>query len=93
MHIIYAVTTCSDRVYQQLFSQVKVKPAFQSQKYHRLLIEGLAAHTQVDVVANAPVNRSVMDRPFVQLPEEESLRGRGRARCDRAPVSKDTDRD
>ena len=31
MHIIYAVTTCSDRVYQQLFSHVKVKPAFQSQ--------------------------------------------------------------
>ena len=55
MHIVYAVTTCSDRVYHQLFSEIKVKPAFQSQKYHRLLIEGLAAHTQVDVVANAPV--------------------------------------
>lgn len=70
MHILYAVTTCSDRVYQQLFSQVKVKPAFQSQKYHRLLIEGLAAHTQVDVVANAPVNRSNLDRAFVSLPAE-----------------------
>ena len=71
MHIVYAVTTCSDKVYKYLFSDVKTKPAFQSQKYHRLLIEGLAAHTRVDVVANAPVNASVMDRAFVPLPEEE----------------------
>jgi len=71
MHIIYAVTTCSDRVYKQLFSKVKVKPAFQSQKYHRLLIEGLAAGTEVDVVANPPVNRSVLSENFVRLPKEE----------------------
>jgi len=71
MHILYAVTTCSDRVYKQLFSEVKVKPAFQSQKYHRLLIEGLAAHTKVDVIANAPVNRSNLSKAFVRLPAEE----------------------
>ena len=71
MHIIYAVTTCSDRVYKQLFSHVKTKPAFQSQKYHRLLIEGLAAQAQVDVVANPPVNRSVLSENFVRLPAEE----------------------
>ena len=57
MHIIYAVTTCSDRVYRQLFADAPRKPAFQSQKYHRLLIEGLAAGAKVDVVANPPVNR------------------------------------
>ena len=71
MHIIYAVTTCSDNVYKQLFSHVKVKPAFQSQKYHRLLIEGLAAAAKVDVVANPPVNRSVLSAKFVRLPREE----------------------
>lgn len=71
MHIIYAVTTCSDRVYKQLFSQVKTKPAFQSQKYHRLLIEGLASGAKVDVVANPPVNRSVLSENFVRLPAEE----------------------
>ena len=70
MHIIYAVTTCSDNVYKQLFSQVKVKPAFQSQKYHRLLIEGLAAGAEVDVVANPPVNRSVLSEKIVRLPRE-----------------------
>lgn len=70
MHIIYAVTTCSDHVYKQLFSHVKVKPAFQSQKYHRLLIEGLAAGATVDVVANPPVNRSVLSEKIVRLPRE-----------------------
>ena len=71
MHIIYAVTTCSDRVYKQLFDKVKTKPAFQSQKYHRLLIEGLADGAEVDVVANPPVNRSVLSENIVRLPREE----------------------
>ena len=71
MHILYAVTTCSNKVYQQLFSQVKNKPAYHTQKYHRLLIEGLAAHAQVDVIANPPVNRSVLDKAFAHLPAEE----------------------
>ena len=70
MHILYAVTTCSDKVYRELFSHVKVKPAFQSQKYHRLLIEGLAAGAEVDVIANPPVNRSLMDRAVIRLPRE-----------------------
>lgn len=72
MHILYAVTTCSDTVYRQLFADVAVKPAFQSQKYHRLLIEGLAAGAKVDVIANPPVNRSVLKKAFVFLkPETE----------------------
>lgn len=71
MHIIYAVTTCSDRVYKQLFSNVKTKPAFQSQKYHRLLIEGLTVGAKVDVVANPPVNRSVLSEKIVRLSQEE----------------------
>lgn len=70
MRIVYAVSVCSDKVYKQLFSHARVKPAFQSQKYHRLLIEGLAAQAQVDVVANPPVNRSNLDRAFVRLPRE-----------------------
>jgi len=67
MHIIYAVTTCSDKVYKQLFSHVAVKPAFQSQKYHRLLIEGLAAGATVDVaedglVTIASANGEALDK-------------------------------
>lgn len=70
MHILYAVTTCSDAAYGKLFGNVKVKPAFQSQKYHRLLIEGLAKNAEVDVIANPPVNREVLQEPFVSLPDE-----------------------
>ena len=70
MHIVYAVSSCSNKVYKQLFAHVEKKPAYHIQKYHRLLIEGLAANAKVDVVANPPVNRSVMDKPFVYLPKE-----------------------
>lgn len=71
MHIIYAAATCTNRVYKQLFEHSKVKPAYQSQKYHRLMIEGFAANARVDVVAIPPVNRSCMVKPFVRLPVEE----------------------
>lgn len=71
MHIIYAVSSCSTRAYRQLFAHVAKKPGYHTQKYHRLLIEGLAANAQVDVVATPPVNRSVMDKALIHLPDEE----------------------
>lgn len=71
MHIVYAVTTCSDRLYRELFTGVKNKPAFQSQKYHRLLIEGLSRHADVDVVATLPLNASLMSQNVVSAKDEE----------------------
>lgn len=71
MHIIYAVSACSDKTYRKLFGDAPVKPSFQSQKYHRVLIEGFAANTKIDVVANPPVNRSVMDKSYIPLAHEE----------------------
>lgn len=71
MHIIYAVSTCSDNTYKNLFENAPQKPAFQSQKYHRLLIEGLAAHTQVDVAAVLPVNRGLLEEDVLKLPSEQ----------------------
>jgi len=70
MHIIYAITGCSDGAYCRLFAGQEKKPSFQAQKYHRLMIEGLAAHCRVDVVANPPVNRTVLREKAVRLPEE-----------------------
>lgn len=84
MHILYAVSSCSNRVYRQLFTHVEKKPAYHIQKYHRLLIEGLAVHAKVDVIATPPVNRSVMDRAFLALPEEEE----GGARYIYLPVTR-----
>ena len=70
MHIVYAVTTCSDPVYEKLFRDAGKKPAFQSQKYHRLLIEGLAAGARVDVVANLPINKNLMQKARLTIPDE-----------------------
>lgn len=67
MHIVYSASTCSQQVYTRLFAHCAFKPAYHVQKYHRLLIEGLAAHTRVDVVAAPPVNRDSMERAFVAL--------------------------
>lgn len=71
MHIVYAVTTCSDRLYKSLFSNTRNKPAFQSQKYHRLLIEGLSQSAQVDVVATLPLNPSLMEASVVAPADEQ----------------------
>ena len=71
MHIIYAVTTCSQKVYADLFSHVKLKPAAPAHKYHRILIEGLAANAKVDVVANPPVHKGIMEKQWIKLPREE----------------------
>lgn len=70
MHIVYAVTTCSDAVYKQLFENSDIKPVYQAQKYHRLLIEGLAKHAKVDVVANPPVVKQAMNTAVVTFAEE-----------------------
>ena len=71
MHIVYAVTGCSEQTYEQLFARVKKRPAVPAQKYHRLLIEGLSAHEKVDVVANPPVNRSIIEKSWIKLSKEE----------------------
>lgn len=70
MHIVYAVTTCSEHTYRNLFENCPQKPAFQSQKYHRLLIEGLAQGAEVDVVATLPVNRANFSKTYLRLPCE-----------------------
>ena len=84
MHIVYAVTTCSDRAYAALFGSCAQKPAFQSQKYHRLLIEGLSQWASVDVAATLPVNRANCRKTFLRLPEETE----GGARYHYAPASR-----
>lgn len=70
MDILYTVTTCSDKTYARLFGTCKHKPAFQSQKYHRLLIEGLAGQANVDVVATLPLNRENCAKKYLRLPPE-----------------------
>lgn len=70
MRIIYTVTTCSSNAYTELFADTKQKPAYHVQKYHRLLIEGFAAHTRVDVVASPPMIPQLMNNSILRLPDE-----------------------
>lgn len=70
MRIVYAAATCSERAYDALYRDARVKPAFQAQKYHRLFIEGLATHTGVDVVCYPPSNASVMPGNRLELEDE-----------------------
>lgn len=70
MHIVYAATTCSDRLYRELFADVANKPAFQAQKYHRLLMEGLSKAASVDVVATLPLTPGLM-KTAVVAPQAE----------------------
>ena len=89
MHILYAAATCSERTYQALFGTCPQKPAFQSQKYHRLLIEGLAAHAPVDVAATLPVNRGNCEKSYLRLsPETEGGARYHYAAASRHPLPK-----
>lgn len=74
MHLVYAVTTCSDRLYRQLFADTAEKPAFQAQKYHRLLMEGLSSAASVDVVATLPLTQKLM-KTAVVAPQSETENG------------------
>lgn len=74
MHLVYAVTTCSDRLYRQLFADTAEKPAFQAQKYHRLLMEGLSSSASVDVVATLPLTPNLM-KSTVVAPKPETENG------------------
>lgn len=70
MRIVYAAGVVSEAAYAKLYRSPDSAPAFQAQKYNRLFIEGLAAHTQVDVVAYPPEDGESMENGFFDLPDE-----------------------
>ena len=60
MNIIYASELCSLKKYNKLFKDVVNKPGLSGQKYHRIMVEGLAANegTQLSVITGIPVSRA-----------------------------------
>lgn len=70
MKLVYVAATCTEAVYDKLYADAPVKPAFQAQKYHRLFIEGLASHQPVNVVCYPPSNAGVMQEPVWNIPSE-----------------------
>lgn len=70
MKIVYVAGCVSEKTYERLYSGAASAPGFQSQKYNRLFIEGLAEHTRVDVVSYPPAETRALSAGAISLPEE-----------------------
>ena len=70
MKIVYVAGCVSEAAYARLYGNPKSRPVFQAQKYNRLFIEGLAAHTQVEVVGYPPVDEAAMESGVISIPDE-----------------------
>ena len=71
MRILYGFSNCTDRLYAELFSGKPVAVLQPDQKYHGLLIRGLAAGgADVRCVSGLPVNRAVTKKLFLHEPDE-----------------------
>ena len=71
MNIIYITSACSQRIFDTKVSKIKNAFAFQNQKFHNLLIQGLASieNLSVTVVSTYPVDRLQKIKKY----EEESV--------------------
>ena len=71
MKILYGFSNCTDRLYAELFRNKPVAVLQADQKYHGLLIRGLAANgATVKCVSGLPVNRGVTKKLFLREPDE-----------------------
>lgn len=70
MKIVYVAGCVSEAAYARLYGNPKSRPVFQAQKYNRLFIEGLAAHTRVEVVGYPPVDEAAMESGVISIPDE-----------------------
>lgn len=70
MKIVYVAGCVSEKAYEKLYSGSVSAPGFQSQKYNRLFVEGLAEHTRVDVVSYPPAEERALASGVISLPEE-----------------------
>ena len=71
MKILYGFSNCSDRLYRELFRDKSIAVLQPDQKYHGLLIRGLAANgAAVKCVSGLPVNRAVTKKLFLHEPDE-----------------------
>lgn len=71
MKILYGFSNCTDRLYAELFRGKPISVLQPDQKYHGLLIRGLAANgAEVRCVSGLPVNRGVTKKLFLHEPDE-----------------------
>ena len=73
MKILYGYTNCTDKKYNEIFAGKNVSALLADQKYHSLLIDGLAKNgAKVLCVSGLPINRAVTKKLFIQEKDEEA---------------------
>ncbi len=73
MKILYISSVCTPKVLDYIFATSKIKPGQAIQKFHRLLIEGFAKHTdfcQVEVLSSLPITPFSHNRKWWILPDD-----------------------
>jgi glycosyltransferase involved in cell wall biosynthesis len=73
MNIIYVSSGCSEEKFEELRKNGITKKLPQAQKYHQLMVDGLAysAGGKVDVISAIPTNRSWSKKIFFHREQEE----------------------
>ena len=71
MDIIYGYSNCTEKKYNEIFADKSVAVLQPDQKYHGLLIRGLAQNgANVRCYSGLPLNRSVTKKLFIHEPDE-----------------------
>lgn len=72
MKVLYGYTNCTDKKYSEIFAGKTVSALLADQKYHSLLIAGLAKNgAEVLCVSGLPINRAVTKKLFIREKDEE----------------------
>lgn len=66
--IIYSVSVCSENKYKELFLNSENKPGQQVQKYHRLLLDGLASDKDmnIEVISKLPITKDNFKKTYLK---------------------------
>ena len=71
MRILYGYTNCTNRKYNEIFEGKRSFALLADQKYHSLLIKGLAENgAELLCVSGLPLNREVTKKLFIREPDE-----------------------
>ena len=72
MHILYGFSNCTDKKYNELMSGKNISILRPDQKYHGLLIKGLAANgAHVKCFSGLPINRALTKKVFIREKDEQ----------------------
>ena len=72
MHILYGFSNCTDKKYNELMSGKNISILRPDQKYHGLLIKGLAANgANVKCFSGLPINRMLTKKIFIHEADEQ----------------------